>query len=195
MADKAQPDYSGYLGASLSASGYSEYGAAFNKFKQVEDVVFVDVGEKVIDSNVIRDGLEVGVFELDHSILDDIIVGPAVRQVVVRQSIPPGTPVAVGTAVNLTMAPTVTFPAGVITGVLDEVKEVTLGDLHQQYIKGRPETISILAKVGPGDVLPARDEERLIAIFAEEGIEIGEGPGKDVNAAIATLRAANTFGV
>jgi hypothetical protein len=163
---------------------------------ELQDTVFVDVGERVIDAQVVRDGIDVGVFEIDDVRLDDIIGGRRpINQRVVGQSIVPGVAVAVGTAVNLVVANTVLFPAGVITGVLTEVADQPLGELHQRLVVNHPEdTDRILSKVGAGNTLPPAEEARLRAVFEAENIAIGDEPGNDLGAAVATLRAAKTFG-
>lgn len=164
-------------------------------FRTTDDVVFVDVGERVIEPSIVRDGINVGVFEIDDTILDDIIVGRApIVQRVIRQSVAPGTPVPIGTAVNLVMAPTRNLPAGVINGALLALAQEPLGNIYESFVRDNPATSRILGKVGPGNTLPPTETTQLRELFESQGVTLDDQSGNDVSAAIETLRAAYTFG-
>ena len=164
-------------------------------FRSTDDVVFVDVGSRVIDSAIIRDGINVGVFDIDDSILDDIIVGrPPVVQRVIRQSIEPGTSVAVGTTVNLVMAPTKNLPTGVINGSLVALAQQPLGTIYADFVRDNATASRILGKVGPGNTLPPTETTQFRELFETQGVVLDDQAGNDVSAAIETLRAAHTFG-
>lgn len=160
-------------------------------FRSTDDVVFIDVGNRAIESNVIRDGIKHGVYEIDQTILDDIIIGPVVRQVVIGQSVAPGTPVPVGTAINLDLAPTAKFPGRIIPGLLPEVQEIEFADLYQTLVLGKPEAVQILSRVGPDNILPERETTVLVELFEQAGFAVDEN---NAAAALLTLQAANTFG-
>lgn len=168
---------------------FDDKGAA--AFRTTEDVVFIDVGDRAIESNVVRDGIKLGIYEIDQGILDEIVVGPAIRQVVISQSIPPGTPVPVGTAVDLGLAPTGRFPGKIIPGLLPEVEELEFAEMYEKLVLGRSEAVQILSRVGPENVLPEREVELMFELFEEAGFAVDES---NADAALRTLQAANTFG-
>lgn len=189
--------------AGISGEGFNVNLASISKrsidpstaFRSTDDVVFVDVGSRVIESAIIRDGINVGVFDIDDSILDDIIVGrPPVVQRVIRQSIAPGTSVAVGTAVNLVMAPTKNLPTGVINGSLVALAQQPLGSIYEDFVRDNATAGRILGKVGPGNTLPPTETTQLRELFEAQGVTLDDQAGNDVSAAIETLRAAHTFG-
>lgn len=168
---------------------------ATRSFRSNQDLVIVEVGDKSIDAKIEREGIHVGTFEIDPDVLEEIIVGPAIRQVVLKQSIKPGTPVAIGTAVDLMLAPTKGFPGRTIPGLLKAVSDISLGVLHQQLVDGNSRAKQILTRVGPKNTLPVREQALLIELFTENGYELTGEPGADADAALETLRAANAFGV
>lgn len=165
--------------------------ASVSAFRSTDDVVFIDVGNRAIESNVIRDGIKVGIYEIDDDVIDEIVIGPAVRQVVISQSVPPLTPVPVGTAIDLELAPTAKFPGRIIPGLLEEVQEIEFAELYQKLVLGRPEAAQILTRVGPDNVLPERESELLVSLFEDAGFTVDDD---NASAALLTLQAANTFG-
>ena len=79
--------------------------------------VFVDVGSRKIDSQVERDGVPITPLQINADILKDFVLQrPPLLVKVVSQSVAPGTPVPVGTTVDLVMAPPFKLPVGVVTG-------------------------------------------------------------------------------
>jgi hypothetical protein len=172
----------------------SDIGARAGLARSSQSTVFVDVGAKRIDANVIRDGVPVGRHEINHDILDDIIVErPVLRVRVVGQSIAAGTPVPVGTAVNLILAPPGRLPIGVIEGVHLGIRDVFIEDGFERFVAGRPQVKRIVARSVGGTLAP-EDEAEVRQIFAEEGVDIADTPGRDVGAAVEALRVLTTFG-
>jgi hypothetical protein len=184
------------LAPGLAASRAAVTPALAAAFRPNEDTIFVDVGERVIDSNVIRDGVKVGVFELDPDRFEEIFTGrPIVRQRVVSQSIRPGTPVAAGTTVDLVMAQTTRLPVGVIPGVLEAIRDEPMEDIYQRVIVDHEEVANrILARIGPDNVLPPAEQQQLEVLFEQADLPLTDEPGNDVAAAVETLRAVFTFG-
>lgn len=160
----------------------------------VEKTVFIDVGAKKIDARVSRNGLPIGVFQVDHGVLDDIIVTrPTQRLRVVSQSVRAGTPVPVGTSVDLVMAPAGKFPIGIVTGTHQVLKAIEVDTGFNRFIAGKPQVNRILARAAAGP-LSREDEQAVKELFAAEQVEVTDTPGHDVTAAVETLRMLNAFG-
>lgn len=159
--------------------------------------VYVDVGSRKIESQVERDGVPIGVLNIDQAILADHILERPVLQVrVVSQSVAAGTPVPAGTTVDLVMATPFELPVGVVTGVHAGLKKVTIADAYSKLVANNPLVNRIVTRAAAGQ-LGAEDTAAVRTIFADaqiDGVEITDEPGRDVNAAIETLRMLKTFG-
>jgi hypothetical protein len=156
--------------------------------------VFVDVGSTNIFSNISRNGVPVGPLLIDHGILDNIIVDKPVLLVkVVQQSIAPGTPVPVGSTINVTLARPGDLPLGVIAGIHQSLKDRNIAQVFTDLTTGRPEVNGIVTRAIADQITPA-DTVAVKAIFTAANVEITEEPGHDINAAIETLKAIKTFG-
>jgi hypothetical protein len=176
---------------SAASSGTSRASSAF---RSNQETVFVDVGARKIDANVVRDGISVGVHQIDQDVLDQIIVQrPPVRFTIVSQSVSPGTPVPVGTAINLTLARPGELPIGVVTGVLTPLRTLSVAEGFDRFVAGNPQVRRIVARAGTG-LVSAEDEQAVREIFQNQDVAITDEPGHDVGAAIETLRMLNTFG-
>lgn len=156
--------------------------------------VFIDVGSRKISSNVTRDGLPVGVWTMNPEVLDAIVTArPSLRVRVVSQSIPPGTPVPQGTSVNLVMAPANGLPVGVVAGTHADMREALIADGYRQLVEGKSNVRAIIARAAGGNLV-AEDETTVRGVFAEAGIDVTDEPGRDVAAAVETLRVLADFG-
>jgi hypothetical protein len=163
-------------------------------FRSTQETVFVDVGARKIDANIVRDGVPIGIHEIDPDVLDDIIVErPPVRLTIVGQSVPARTPVPVGTAIDITLARPGTLPIGVITGVLTPLVQLSIDDGFEQFVAGNTQVRRIVSRAASG-ALSAADEQAVREIFTAQGVEITDEPGHDVDAAVETLRVLQTFG-
>ena len=76
--------------------------------------VFVQLGESRTNANIKRDNYAIPSFELDEDVIDDIVIGPVIRNKVVSQSIAPGTVVAKGTTIDLVLAPAGGLPGRIM---------------------------------------------------------------------------------
>jgi hypothetical protein len=156
--------------------------------------VFVDLGSTNIISKVSRNGVPIGILQLDPGILDNIIIDKPVLQVkVVRQSVEPGTPVPVGSTISVTLARPGDLPLGVITGIHQALKDRNIAQVFTDLTTGRPEVNGIVTRAIADQITPA-DTIAVKAIFANAHVEITEEPGHDLTAAIETLKAIKTFG-
>ena len=157
-----------------------------------QDVVYVDVGSRKIDSLITRDGIPIGQHTIDPEILKRIIVDrPVVAFRIVNQSVPAGTPVPQGTTIDVLMARPGNLPLGVVTGVHLDLREQTVEQNFARFIN--PATRRVVARAAEGP-LSGEDEQTIKRIFAQNQVEVTEEPGKDVDAALETLRMLTTFG-
>lgn len=168
--------------------------SAQSAFRTGQDTVFVDVGARRIDANVTRDGLPVGIHQIDQDILGDLIIDrPITRYTIVSQSVPAGTPIAVGTSIDVTITQPGRLPVGVVLGTLTAFRNRTMADAFQGVIAGNPQARRIIARAASGP-LSGEDESVVRQIFLNQDVPITEEPGHDIGAALATLNAINAFG-
>jgi hypothetical protein len=156
--------------------------------------VFVDVGSRKIESQIERDGVPIGVLAVNQAVLNEaILVRPILQVKVVSQSVSPGTPVPVGTTVDLVMAPPGNLPVGVITGVHDHFKDIKISDAFTALVADNPLVNRIVTHAAEGQ-LSSEDTNAVRKIFADAHAEVTDQPGTDINAAVATLAMLKTFG-
>jgi hypothetical protein len=186
------PDFS-FLGPSVGRIAGSAATAAAVA-RPIQETVFVDVGAKRIDSNVVRDGIPIGVHAVDPERLGSAIVGrPILKVRIVSQSIPPGTPVPQGSSVDVVMANPFELPVGVISGTHVALRESLIGPAFTQFVQNNPQVHRIVARAATGTLAP-EDETAVRDLFGQQGVEVTDEPGRDVGAAIESLRVLTTFG-
>lgn len=175
--------------ARLAASSIA---AGLANLRSNQDVVFVDVGSRKIDSKIIRDGIPIGQHTIDPDILKQIIVDrPIVAFRIVNQSVAAGTPVPQGTTIDVLLARPGNLPLGVVSGVHADLREQTIQETFSRFIN--PATRRIIARAAEGP-LSGEDEQTIKNVFAQNQVEVTQEPGKDVDAALETLRMLTTFG-
>jgi hypothetical protein len=163
--------------------------------RSTQDVVFVDVGERKIDSNILRDGVPIVAHAIDTDVLNQVVIGePVIAYRIVGQSVPAGTPVPLDTAIDVIMAQPGGLPVGVVKGVHAELAPLTVAAAYDKLIRGHPEAVRLVNRASEGP-LSAVDEQTLTTLFAQAGAPISDTPGQDVSAALTTLQMLTTFGV
>ncbi len=132
--------------------------ATTSKLRSNQDVVFIDVGARQIESNVVRDGIPIAVHDIDPDILNDVVIGePIILYRIVSQSVKPGTPVPLDTVVDLTLARPNTLPVGIVRGVHEGLRT----DIHRQRVRPTgPGQAAGPAPGGPGVGRPAEFDRR-----------------------------------
>jgi hypothetical protein len=164
-------------------------------FTAQETTVFVDVGARKVDANITRDGVAISALPIDDVFIDDFFTGrPQIRTKVVSQSVPAGTPVPIGTAIDLVLAPPFQLPIGIVEGVHVDLRQRTLGSLYDQVIADDTELRRVLARNATADALTANDEAIVLGALNQLDIFISEEPGRDVAAGFQALKAGFTFG-
>ena len=181
----------------MTRASVSSKEAAFGDFRKQPGAslpVYVDVGSRKIESQIERDGVPIGVLPVDTDVLNEaVLVRPILKVKVVSQSIPPGTPVPVGTTVDLVMAFPGSLPVGVITGVHEAFKNITISDAFTKLVADNPLVNRIVTHASEGQLSP-EDTNAVKKIFADAQVEVTDVPGKDINAAVTTLAMLKTFG-
>jgi hypothetical protein len=156
--------------------------------------VYVDVGSRKIESQIERDGVPIGVLAVNQAVLNEaILIRPILQVKVVSQSVAPGTPIPVGTTVDLVMAPPGNLPVGVITGVHDHFKDIKIADAFTALVADNPLVNRIVTHAAEGQ-LSSDDTNAVRDIFRNANAEVTDQPGSDINAAVATLAMLKTFG-
>jgi hypothetical protein len=156
--------------------------------------VFIALGESAKKANVVRDDFAVPILEVDEAIFDDFFGGrPQIVNKVVSQSIPAGTVVNEGTAVNLVMAPAREIPGLVFTGGHSLLKERTMAEVYDDFIIGNVEVNRMLSRrASPAD-LTDQDLEVIRTVAAQHDVTIGDQAGQTPEDVFVSWQLANTF--
>jgi hypothetical protein len=178
----------------LSERATAAAASARSGIRSTESTVFIDVGTRKIDANVIRNGIPIGVLRPDEERLSEIIAQrPPLRMRIISQSVAPGTAVPVGTAVNVVLAPSGELPVGIVAGTHVAIRERPIDELFAELVAGNPQ-VGVILNRAAGGAISTEDEQRVREIFVEKGIDVTDQPGRDVTAAVETLRVLSTFG-
>ena len=178
-----------------SSVGSKAAAASSAAFEKPQTTVFVDVGARKIDANITRDGVAITALPIDLDALDDIITGrPQVRTKVVSQSIPAGTPVRVGSTVDLVLAQPSQVPIRIIEGVHVELRERTFDSIYSTTIAQNAELRRVLARTADPETLTPTDAQVVRSALNTMDISVTDEPGRDLNAGFIALKAGMTFG-
>lgn len=165
------------------------------KLRSNQEVVFIDVGARQIESNVVRNGVPITVHEIDPDILKNVVIGePIILYRIVGQSVKPGTPVPLDTVVDLTLARPGKLPVGIVRGVHENLKEISIDNAFDRLVRGKPQAQRLVVRAAEGP-LSSTDVQALKELFASGDVQIDEAvPGRDVAASIETLKMLTSFG-
>ncbi len=168
---------------------------AVSTLRSNQDVVFIDVGARRIEPNVVRDGLPIAVHEIDTDVLNQVVIGePVILYRIVGQSVRAGTAAPLGTAIDVTMAVPGSLPVSVVRGTHSLLKETSVNDAFGRLVAGKPQAQRLVLRASEGP-LGAADEQALKDLFNSAQVPIrNDVPGEDVTAAIETLKMLTTFG-
>jgi hypothetical protein len=153
--------------------------------------VFVDVAEEPTRAEVSRGGIPVGEIavnaEIIGSFLDDLVI---VQTKVVTQSIIPGTAVARGTAIDISLANTRDLPVAVVPGVHIAFQDLTMSQLNDRFA-GNAAVRDIIKRRTGADDLTATERTSLTNAFQAADVPIDDD--NTVDSAFAGVKAAFTF--
>ena len=158
----------------------------------------IDVSDKPLKSNVVRQGKQVPAVALDQKIVDtfvtpDVIVPPTLAPRVVSQSIAPGIKVARGASVDITLAPRNTIPIDVIVGVHEGFRGRNVGGVVDSIL-ARPEVVSVVLDFETAEEVPAPQRAVIEAALASNDIVIvPDDPKRNFDSAFRTLKGAAAF--
>ncbi len=155
--------------------------------------VYVQVGESRTNANIIRDNYAIPSFEIDKSIIDDVVIGPVIRNKVVSQSIQPGTVVAKGTAVELVLAPTSTLPGRIIPNGHTAFADATMEETYGRFVRDDPVMRRILERNPDVSRLSSEDRATAEARASDAEVEIGERAGTTTEDFLRSLHLAKTM--
>lgn len=157
--------------------------------------VFVEVGDRRRDANVVRNGVPLGTYELNRDVFEEFFAGrPRVDLKVVSQSIAAGTPIPEGTTVDLVLAQPSRLPVGVIAGVHRDLAQDEIGTAFQRVVGDRESVVRrIIARTEERGALAAEDEQTITELFQQADLGMTGEPGRDVDAAYNTMRVLMTF--
>jgi hypothetical protein len=158
-----------------------------------EQPVFIQLGESQARADIFRDEYAIPAFEIDESVIGDIIVGPAVVNKVVSQSIAPGTIVARGTEISVTLAPPETVPGRIIIDGHVALAENTMAAVYNTYIRDDPSVVAVLNRTPDVRRMSSGDQAILAQAAEGGGIDLGDEPGQSVENFARSLHLARTM--
>jgi len=153
--------------------------------------VFVQLGESRTNANIRRDNYAIPSFDLDEDVIDDIVIGPILRNKVVSQSIAPGTVVAKGTTVDLVLAPAANLPGRIIPNGHSFFAERTMEEAYDLYLRDDPVMRRLLERNPDPEDMSTTDR----AIVEERAgqAELAETPGRRPEDLVRSLHLARTM--
>jgi hypothetical protein len=155
--------------------------------------VFVQLGTPSTRADIFRKDYAIPAFEIDPSIIGDLIVGPAVVNKVVSQSILPGTVVAKGTQIEITLAPPSAVPGRIIRDGHIELADRSMEQVYNDFVRDSPNVKAVLNR-NPDVSRMSTSDQAIIAHAAEsQGIDIGAGPGESIGNLATSLHLARTM--
>jgi hypothetical protein len=158
----------------------------------------IDVSDKPVKSNVVRQGKQVPAVVLDAKIVDtfvtpDVIVTPTLAPRVVSQNIAPGVKVARGASVDITLAPRNTIPIDVVVGVHEGFRGRNVGGVVDSILV-QPEVVSAVLDFETAAEVPAPQRAAIEAALASNDIGIvPDDPKRNFDSAFRTLKGAAAF--
>lgn len=157
--------------------------------------VFVNLGDAEKQADIARDGVQVPLLRIDPSALAKAVpIVPRLQPRVVGQSIPAGTRVPVGTAVEVVLASPFDLPAKVVPDVHVALADTPLEEVFRTFVRDRDDVRAVLARNTSADTLSEGDRAVLRSALAARNIAVDDAQaGAGVRQAFTALQAAQTF--
>ncbi len=157
--------------------------------------VFIELGEAAKRPLIARDGAPVPVVKPIASKVDDLIRGGRdVIAKVLAQSIPAGTTVRQGTAIDLTLSEPLAVPLEVFDGVHVALAAKQVGEVFESFIRQSESVRNVLARNDTFEKLNDTDQAVIARAAEANNISISAQPGSTLGNLFTALQAANTFG-
>lgn len=184
--------------AELNERGIAGLRSSASRSSVDQSFKVIDVSEKPLKPNVVREGKQVPFVQLNKDIVEaviapDVIVRPGQAPRVVRQSIPAGTKVARGASVDLVLAPRQRIPGGVFVGGHNGFAQRNVEDIVGSVLEDEAVVSAVLDFEEPAD-LPPQGRRVVEAALQNADIAIDdEDPTRSFAAAFRTLKGAAAF--
>ncbi len=162
--------------------------------RALETVRDIEIGQTKTIPNIVRDGFKIPGVSLSEEALRDVLVTlPERRARIVSQSIPPGTKVPRGMAVDLVLSDPGRLPGRIIRNGHVAVADRTLTELSEAFLADR----TVLAAVARNETAATLSQDELAAIrAAAERNDVGvteDDPSRSMEALFTTLRNTYAF--
>jgi len=96
--------------------------------------------------------------------------------------------------VELQLAEPGALPIGVVEGVYLALQGQTMEQVHQTFLAQNPDLVRVVARNPEGETVTPADEALIRQAFNSRQLPIVNEPGRDLTAAMQTLRVAQNFG-
>ena len=163
-----------------------------------ERVVVVDLSEETAKAQVVREGYQVPAARLNPQktefLLDGLIqIAPQRSPRVLGQSIPPGTKVTRGVAIDLILAPAEAVPFDILEEPHEDLKGRTLDTVLSTVLADPEVRESILRHDRPDDV-PETEKQRIVQAFGEQQVNVDDADEtRNFRRAFESARSALAF--
>jgi hypothetical protein len=158
-----------------------------------EQPVFIQLGASQARADIFRDDYAIPAFEIDPTVIDEIIVGPPVVNKVVSQSIAPGTIVAKGTEITVVLAPPDTVPGRIIRDGHVALADLSMFEVYTTFVRDNPSVSAALSR-SPNVAQMSTGDQAILTQAAEAGgIDLGDDPAHSVGAFATSLHLARTM--
>jgi len=181
-----------------TVSGTGKEALTIASTPKTTEQVYINLSPAPAQAKVVREGYQVPAVELDVSkssfFVDNLQqISRKDEPRVVSQSVPAGTKVMPGTAVDLVLAPTSAVPFDIFQNPHKDLKGKTL-NVATEGILEKAEVRQILLKYDTPDDVPAGDKNTLISQFASANVHVDEASADTgFDAAFNSLRGALAF--
>jgi len=172
--------------------------AAARSFNEVERERFVEIGDKPIKTTVVRNGKAVVAPLVDHLKVDALVdrlvpVRPALSPRVVSQSVPPGTRVQKGTAIDLVLVAPLDIDIGVIANAHEDLVLRPIADVA--IALEDPKLIAILGKYDDPEKVTEADKAVINQAADKMQIQLDPDPQskKSLGSFLNALEGAHAF--
>ena len=168
--------------------------ASFERASSSPQEVFISLGESAKKANIVRDDFSVPIVPVDPDIFDDFFGGrPQIVNKVVKQSIPAGTVVNEGTAVDLVMAPASSIPGIIFQGGHGSLRERTMDEVYGNLVEGNVEVTRMLSRRTSAAQLTSEDLDVIRGVAERNDLAISERVGERPEDIFVSMQFANTF--
>lgn len=158
----------------------------------------IDVSDRPVESEVLRNGYKVPAIELDQDrvaniIADEFLDRLTIQPRVVYQSIPSGTRVPRGTTVDIVLTSPFLIGVDVLPGAHVDLVADNMGNVADIYLADI-EVRNAIGMASTYDELPPAVRTQLETAARDNNVTLAEDtPGQDTQSLFHVLQAANTY--